>query len=68
MRFKDYDYFYEYMVLEISDIYIIYLNSKDYSLYMRGMLSKGSFGCVRSLDHCLKNYAAQVRFLSYVWH
>lgn len=29
MRFQDHDYFYEYMVLEISDIYIIYLNIKD---------------------------------------
>lgn len=37
MRFQDHDYFYEYMVLEISDIYIIYLNIKDYSLYMGGM-------------------------------
>lgn len=70
MRFQDYNYFYEYTVLEISDIYIIYLNIilKTIAYTQEECFSKCSFGCVRSWDLCLKSYAAEVRFLSHVWH
>lgn len=70
MRFQDYNYFYEYAVLEISDIYIIYLNIilKTIAYTQEECFSKCSFGCVRSWDLCLKSYAAEVRFLSHVWH